>query len=106
MRLAGRAYRERVEIMNSAQVGCSEIMTPQAIAEDPHYQAREVHAEWEDLQLGRKVKGIGIIPKFSETPGKIWRGSTPLGHDNDSVYKHFLDLEGAELEQLRERGII
>ena len=58
------------------------------------------------MQLGRKVKGIGIIPKFSETPGKIWRGSTPLGHDNDSVYKLFLGMEDVELEQLRERGII
>ena len=65
---------------------------------------REVHAEWEDLQLGRKVKGIGIVPKFSATPGKIWRGSAPLGYDNDSVYRHFLGME--ELEQLRVRGII
>ena len=101
-----RTVEEVVTIMNTAQVGCSPVMTPKDIAEDPHYQAREIHTEWDDLQLGRRIKGIGIIPKFSETPGKIWRGSAPLGHDNDTVYSHFLGLEDAELESLQERGII
>ena len=104
--LDDHTVREVVEVMNAAQVGCSAVMTPKDIAEDPHYQAREVHSEWEDLQLGRKIKGIGIVPKFSETPGKIWRGSTALGHDSDLVYQHYLGLEQAELDQLRERGII
>lgn len=102
----GRTVQEVVEIMNVAQVGCSAVMTPKDIAEDPHYKAREIHTEWEDITLGRKIKGIGIIPKFSETPGKIWRGSTPLGYDNDTVYGHFLGLDTTELDQLRERGII
>ena len=102
----GRTVQEVVEIMNVAQVGCSAVMTPKDIAEDPHYKAREIHTEWEDITLGRKIKGIGIIPKFSETPGKIWRGSTPLGYDNDTVYGHFLGLNTTELYKLRERGII
>ena len=104
--LEDRTVQGVVKILNDAQVGCSAVMTPKDIAEDPHYQAREVHAEWEDLQLGRTVKGIGIVPKFSETPGKIWRGSTPLGYDNEAVYRRYLGMEDAELEQLRERGII
>ena len=102
--LEDRTVQGVVKILNDAQVGCSAVMTPKEIAEDPHDQARKVHAEWEDLQLGRKVKGIGIVPKLSETPGKIWRGAAPLGYDNDSVHRHFLGME--ELEQLRVRGII
>lgn len=101
-----RTVREVVRILNEAQVGCSAVMTPKDIAEDPHYEAREIHTEWDDLQLGRRIKGIGVVPKFSKTPGKIWRGSAPLGHDNDTVYRHFLGLEGEDLERLRERGII
>lgn len=101
-----RTVKEVVQILNEAQVGCSAVMTPKDIAEDPHYEAREMHTEWDDLQLGRKIKGIGVVPKFSETPGKIWRGSAPLGHDNDTIYGHFLGLEEADLEQLRERGVI
>jgi crotonobetainyl-CoA:carnitine CoA-transferase CaiB-like acyl-CoA transferase len=97
---------EVVAELNAAQVGCSQVMTPSAMAENPHYQAREIHIEWEDLQLGRKIKGIGVIPKFSETPGKIWRGSVPLGHDNVLVYRHHLGMSDAELDRLREQGTI
>ena len=104
--LEERTVKEIVEIMNTAQVGCSAVMTPKDAAEDPHYQAREIHTEWEDLQLERKIKGIGIVPKFSETPGKIWRGSAPLGHDNDLVYKHYLGLDDTELNRLQEQGTI
>ena len=104
--LEDHTVKEVVEIMNAAQIGCSAVMTTKDIAEDPHYQAREIHTEWDDLQLGRKVKGTGIIPKFSETPGKIWRGSVPLGHDNDLVYRHHLGMSDADLDRLREQGII
>ena len=104
--LEERTVKEIVEIMNTAQVGCSAVMTPKDAAEDPHYQAREIHTEWEDLQLERKIKGIGIVPKFSETPGKIWRGSAPLGHDNNLVYKHYLGLDDTELNRLRGQGTI
>jgi crotonobetainyl-CoA:carnitine CoA-transferase CaiB-like acyl-CoA transferase len=104
--LEERTVKEVVAKLNAAQVGCSEVMTPSAIAENPHYQAREIHTEWEDLQLGRKVKGIGVIPKFSETPGRIWRGSVPLGYDNDLVYERYLGLGNDELAQLRDRGVI
>ena len=38
--LEDRTVKEVVEILNDAQVGCSAVMTPKDIAEDPHYQAR------------------------------------------------------------------
>ena len=98
--------KEVVEIMNAARVGCSSIMTPKDMAEDPHFQARNVHIEWDDISLGRKVKGVGVTPKFSDTPGEIWRGSVPLGYDNESVYQHYLGLSPADLEQLKDQGVI
>ena len=88
-----RTVQEVVEVMNAAQVACSPIMNAKDMAEDPHYQARRVHIEWEDVQLGRKVKGVGVTPKFSRTPGQIWRGSVPLGHDNELIYSHFVGLD-------------
>ena len=68
--------------MNAVQVACSAIMSSKDMAEDPHYQARNVHVEWEDEQLGKRVKGVGMTRKFSRTPGQIWRVSVPLGHVN------------------------
>jgi crotonobetainyl-CoA:carnitine CoA-transferase CaiB-like acyl-CoA transferase len=101
-----RTVQEVVDAMNAAQVACGPIMTAKDMAENPHYQMRNVHTEWEDVQLGRKVKGTGIIPKFSLTPGKVWRGSVPVGYDNEQVYNHFLGLAPWELVELREQGII
>jgi crotonobetainyl-CoA:carnitine CoA-transferase CaiB-like acyl-CoA transferase len=101
-----RTIKEVVDTLNAAEVGCSAIMTPRDMAEDPHYRARNVHIEWEDLNLGRKVKGIGIVPKFSKTPGEVWRGSVPLGYDNEMVYTSLLGLDDGELARLKEEGII
>ena len=104
--VAERTVKEVVDTMNAAQVGCSYIMTPKDMAEDPHYEQRNVHIEWEDPQLGRKIKGVGITPKFSETPGEIWRGSVALGHDNELVFDRLLGLSGPDLAQLKEQGVI
>ena len=101
-----RSIKEVEEIMNASQVACCPVMSAKDMDENPHYQARDMHIEWEDEQLGRKVKGVGFTPKFSETPGKVWRGSVALGHDNDQVYHHYLGLEPEDLAMLREQGII
>lgn len=101
-----RTVREVVDAMNAAQVACSPIMSAKDMAEDPHYQSRNIHTEWTDEQLGRKVKGVGVTPKFSLTPGQVWRGSVPLGYDNELVYSHFLGLDPTELAQLREQGVV
>ena len=101
-----RSIKDVEEIMNASQVACCPVMSAKDMDENPHYQARDMHIEWEDEQLGRKVKGVGFTPKFSETPGKVWRGSVGLGHDNGQVYQHYLGLDPADLQILREQGII
>ena len=97
---------EVVRIMNDAQVASCPIMTPKDMAEDPHYQKRNIHIEWDDINLGRKVKGIGITPKFSLTPGEVWRGSVPLGYDNELVFDRLLGLGSSQVEQLKADGVI
>ena len=101
-----RTVLDVVETMNAGGVASCSIMTPKDIAEDPHYQMRNVHIEWEDLNLGRKVKGNGITPKFSKTPGEVWRGSVPLGYDNHEIYTGLLGLNPEEMGSLQDKGII
>lgn len=103
--IAEQTVAEVVETMNDAQVACCPIMSAKDIAEDPHYQARNVHIEWEDQQAG-KVKGTGVTPRFSATPGKVWRGSVPVGYDNETVYTHIAGLTREEIVMLREKGVI
>ncbi|MXZ92470.1 MAG: CoA transferase [Chloroflexi bacterium] len=101
-----RTVDEVVRIFSEAQVGCSRIMNAREMAENSHYQARGVHVQWEDQQLGKPVTGVGIVPRFSETPGKIWRGSVPVGHDNELIYGNLLGITPQTLDKLTARGVI
>ena len=56
--------------------------------------------------MGRKVKGTGVFPIFSATPGEIWRGSVPIGYDNELVYGNLLGIDGTRLFALEEKGVI
>jgi len=104
--ISERTVSEVVELLsNQAKVPCGPILSSKEIAADPHYQARGVHVEWDDEQAGR-VKGIGVVPRFSQTPGRIWRGSVKLGHDNALVYRELLGLSDADLDELRQQRII
>jgi crotonobetainyl-CoA:carnitine CoA-transferase CaiB-like acyl-CoA transferase len=103
--IAERSVAEVVEQLNAVNVPSCPVMGSREMADDPQYQARGVHIEWDDVQVG-KVKGTGVTPQFSRTPGKIWRGSVPVGHDNELIYRDLLGLSPAELGDLRERQIV
>ena len=103
--ISERTVNAVVAAMAAANVPCSPIKTSKDIAEDPQYRARGMHVEWDDEQVGR-VKGIGVAPKFSLTPGKIVRGSVPIGHDNDRVYREMLGGSADDLESLRRDKVI
>jgi crotonobetainyl-CoA:carnitine CoA-transferase CaiB-like acyl-CoA transferase len=99
-----RTVEEVVTAMNEAGVACCPIITARDAANDAQYQARGVHVEWEDDQVGR-VKGVGPVPKFSRTPQEIWRGSAPVGADNDRLLGE-LGYSPERVQALREKGAI
>ncbi|HEY2107649.1 MAG TPA: CoA transferase [Candidatus Binataceae bacterium] len=103
--VAQRTADEVVRELDQIGVPCSKIMSSNECAENPHYQARAMHIEWRDGQVGT-VKGTGLAPRFSATPGSIWRGSVELGHDNNLIYGELLGLEAPERDDLRRAGII
>ena len=75
------------------------------IVEDPHYQAREDIIEIDDPELGH-TKMLGIVPKFSDTPGAVEHAGPTVGQHNAAVYGSWLALGEAELAGLEERGVI
>jgi crotonobetainyl-CoA:carnitine CoA-transferase CaiB-like acyl-CoA transferase len=103
--IEARPVAQVVHAFNQACIPCSPVMTSADMAADPHYQARDVHIEWDDPQVG-KVKGTAPAPKFSLTPGKVWRGSVAAGYDNDLIYQEVLGLSPDELADLREQKVI
>ena len=47
------------------------INTVAEVVEDPQLQARGMIADHWDERIGRNVKGPGVVPVLSETPGTI-----------------------------------
>ena len=75
------------------------------IAEDPHYLAREDIIEVDDPQLGH-TKMIGVVPKFSATPGAVKHAGPTLGEHNRHIYGSWLGFNQEKLNELTGRGVI
>ena len=103
--VADRTMADVEKDLKKYGVPCSRALNAKDMAENEQYQAQEVHIEWDDLQVGR-VKGVGITPRFLGTPGRIWRGSVPVGYDNATVYGQALGLTQTEIANLKQQEVI
>ena len=74
------------------------------IMEDPHYHARDDIVELDDPDLG-KTKLIGIVPKFSDTPGKVEHAGPAVGEHNYVIYGSWLDMGDDQISDLIQRGV-
>ena len=77
---------------------------PQIIS-DPHYQAREDIIDIDDPQLG-KTKMLGVVPKFSVTPGSVEHAGPTIGEHNRLIYGTWLNLADTQLADLSDQGTI
>lgn len=76
------------------------------IVDDPHYQEREDILEIDDPELGH-TRMLGVVPKFSDTPGSVAHAGPGLGEHNRQVYGSWLGLSSQEqIDDLAEKGII
>ncbi len=101
----GRTLEELERLGRTHDVAVDRVADISAIARDPHYAARDMFVEWDDPIAGR-VKGAGIAPKFSGTPGRVWRGAPWLGQDNDRVLRELLGYSDAQIARLRALGAV
>ncbi|HXV57123.1 MAG TPA: CoA transferase, partial [Gaiellaceae bacterium] len=104
---AGRHDAEEIDrILNEAGVICGPIYTIADIFEDEHFRAREMLVEHEDPEFGAYL-GPGIVPKFSETPGRVrWSATWEPGSHNREVYGDLLGLSDETLAELAEEGVL
>ena len=75
------------------------------IVNDPHFQAREDIIEIDDPELGH-TRMLGIVPKFSDTPGAVEHAGPTVGQHNVAIYSSWLGLDEVHLSGLQERGVI
>jgi len=76
------------------------------IANDPHFQARDMIQHYQDDDLG-DIAVPGFVPVLSETKSEIaWLGSSEVGSHNEEIYCGLLDMTQTELQELKNDGII
>jgi crotonobetainyl-CoA:carnitine CoA-transferase CaiB-like acyl-CoA transferase len=75
------------------------------IMEDPHFQAREDIIDIDDPELGQ-TKMLGVVPKFSVTPGAVEHAGPTVGEHNQHIYGSWLGLDEEELTKLKRRGTL
>ena len=102
-----RQPRDIIATLSEAGVIAGPINTVAEVVEDPQLQARGMIADHWDERIGRNVKGPGVIPVLTETPGTIRRaGSAHPGQHNDEIIGALLGHTEAELHQLRAEGVL
>jgi L-carnitine CoA-transferase len=102
---ASRTREELERIGHEHDVAISRVYDIGDIARDPHYRERGMFLEWNDPVAG-PVKGAGVAPKFSETPGGVWRGAPWLGQDNAAVLEGILRYTPERVAGLRSAGVV
>ncbi|MDZ7884674.1 MAG: CoA transferase [Mycobacterium sp.] len=104
------AEREPADIiatLSEAGVISGPINTVAEVVNDPQLQARGMIADHWDERVERNVKGPGVIPVLSVTPGSVRSaGSARPGQHNDEVYSGLLGLSAEELTTLRQQGVL
>jgi crotonobetainyl-CoA:carnitine CoA-transferase CaiB-like acyl-CoA transferase len=95
---------EVLERMEEARVPAGPIYTVADLVADPHFQARGL---FEEVEVGgRPLKIPAVLPKLTSTPGRtLWPGPA-LGAHTEEILGGWLDLGTADLERLREGGVI
>jgi len=99
------AAEEVLEAMREASVPAGKLFTAKDMVEDPHYEARENVVTVEDPEIG-PFPMQNVVPRLTETPGRVRWAGPALGQHNDEVYGELLKLSEEEQTGLRERGVV
>lgn len=101
---AERTVAQVMELLAAARVPAGKVYTAKDIAEDPHYQARDMLLT-QRTRDGYELQVPGIVPKLSVTPGTIRTSAPRLGDDTDAVLAE-AGLTAEQIALLRSKGVI
>jgi crotonobetainyl-CoA:carnitine CoA-transferase CaiB-like acyl-CoA transferase len=103
--IENRTSLEVSEIFGKWEVSYSNILNISEIFADRHIIERQAIVSVPDSDFG-EVKMQCVVPRFSSTPGRIWRSGPGLGEHNQDVFNSELGLSKAETNLLKKNGVI
>jgi crotonobetainyl-CoA:carnitine CoA-transferase CaiB-like acyl-CoA transferase len=100
-----RTTEEVLDAFAEAEAAIAPIYSIADIVADPQYLARETVTRVPHPKLG-SILMQNVIPKLSETPGRIDHPGPELGEHNEEIYARELGLSPEELSELTGAGVI
>ena len=89
----------------AGEVPCGPINSIADIFEDEQFTIRDTLVRVKDERIG-DLAVQGVVPKLSETPGRIEHLGAAMGAHNQEFFVRELGLSEEELTALREQGVI
>jgi crotonobetainyl-CoA:carnitine CoA-transferase CaiB-like acyl-CoA transferase len=89
----------------AAEVPVSKVFTIEDIFHDPHFKQSEMLVQVPHPEFG-ELTMMGVVPKLSDTPGKIRHAGHKVGQDTNEVLQKKLGLNEDELNDLLKQGVI
>jgi formyl-CoA transferase len=96
---------EMLERLHENGVPASRIFKAKDMLADPHFAAREAIVRLSHPDLGEFAMQ-NVVPKLSESPGRVRHVGPELGEHNEEIYRGLLGLDDDSLSALRSTGII
>ena len=99
-----RSVAEVLDILGQVRVPAGKVYSAKDIAEDPHFQAREMILR-QATRDGYELDVPGVVPKLLGTPGSVRSSAPHLGDDTDAVM-HELGFTPENIAALRARKVV
>ncbi len=102
--IAGRTLDENMAVFNAAEVTAAPVYDIDQFLDDPHVQARGIVVEVPDAEMGF-VPMHNIVPRLSDTPGKLRFPAPTLGQHTREVLSG-IGYDAARIDALESNGVI
>jgi crotonobetainyl-CoA:carnitine CoA-transferase CaiB-like acyl-CoA transferase len=103
--VSARDTADALKQMRQLEVVAEKVYDMADIMSSTLYQERGDIIQINDADLG-DVRMAGVIPKFRQNPGRVWRTGPAHGQDNNEVYSDILGIDDQRLADLRTNGVI
>jgi len=92
------------ELLGSEEVCYAPVLNLQETTEDPQIRYRQMVID-NPGKGHRRIRELGIVPKFSLTPGQITRPSPEPGQDTEEILRE-IGLRSSEILKLKSEGVV
>lgn len=101
----GITAAEILKICEAAEMACGLLYNIKDIFEDPHYAARGNIEHMEQTRVG-SFDVPAVVPRLSDTPGRLETLGPELGSHNAEIYGDLLGLAADEIARLKSAKVI